>query len=209
MVTMVTETFIQNTSRKISSTYWEGHLIAFHKMESIRNYIFRTDINEKNDKKNPKITTPCYSCRKTCHLINGDKTLKNIHNWKEIKTLDGGNCRTANIAHAARCKIHGDIYYCNTGEEVRKKSIKHRYDAKNRSNNNKVAAHIHRYQHEFDEDIEYWYQMEIYIKSMKKNYGKTNSYAYSLLNTNAPTELNIKLEHYRRQLYEGFANLTV
>ena len=34
--------------------------------------------------------------------------------------LDGGNCRTANIAHAARCKIHGDIYYCNTGEEVRK-----------------------------------------------------------------------------------------
>ena len=66
-----------------------------------------------------------------------------------------------------------------------------------------------RYQHEFDEDIEYWYQMEIYIKSMKKNYGKTNSYAYSLLNTNAPTELNIKLEHYRRQLYEGFANLTV
>ena len=49
-------------------------------MKSIRNYIFRTDINEENDQKNPKITTPCYSCRKTFHLINGDKSLKNIHN---------------------------------------------------------------------------------------------------------------------------------
>ena len=66
-------------------------------MKSIRNYIVRTDIKAANDQKKPKITTSCYSCRKTCHQISSDETLKNIYNGKEIKMLDGGNCRTANI----------------------------------------------------------------------------------------------------------------
>ena len=87
-------------------------------MKSIRNYIVRTDIKEPNDQKKPKITTPSYSCRKTCHLISSAETLKNTHNGKEIKKLDGRNCRTANIVCAARCKIHGDIYIGNTGEEL-------------------------------------------------------------------------------------------
>ena len=56
-------------------------------MQSIRNYIVRTDIKEVNDQEKPKIT-PCYSCRKTCHLISNDETFKNIHNGKEIKKLD-------------------------------------------------------------------------------------------------------------------------
>ena len=63
------------------------------------------------------------------HLISSDETLKNIHNGKEIKKLDGGNCRTANIVYAARGKIHGDIYIGNTGEEMRDRFSKHRYDA--------------------------------------------------------------------------------
>ena len=50
-------------------------VIAFRKMKSIRNYIVRTDINEGNDQKKPSITTPCYSCRKTCHLISSDEIL--------------------------------------------------------------------------------------------------------------------------------------
>ena len=86
----ITEIFIQNTLRKISSTYWKGHhlkkvfpekpIIAFHKMKSIRNYIVRTDIKEADDQKEPKITRRCYLCRKTCHLISRDETVKNIHN---------------------------------------------------------------------------------------------------------------------------------
>ena len=90
-------------------------------MKSIRNYIVRTDINEANDQNEPKITTPCYSCRKTCHLISSDETLKNIYNGKEIKNLDGGNCRTANIVYVAKSKIHVDIYIDNTEEELERK----------------------------------------------------------------------------------------
>ena len=120
----------------LKKVFPEKPIIAFCKMKSIRNYIAGTDINEADDQKRPKITTLCYSCRKKYHLISSDGPLKNIHNGKEIKKLDGGNCRTANIVYAARCKIHGDIYICNTGEEVRERFNKHRYDAKNTPDNN-------------------------------------------------------------------------
>ena len=66
----------------------EKPIIAFRKMKSIRNYIVRTDINEANDQKKPNITTPCHSCKKTCHLIISNETLKNIHNGKNIKKLE-------------------------------------------------------------------------------------------------------------------------
>ena len=123
-------------------------------MKSIRNRIVKTDINEANDQKKPNITTPCYSCRKTCHLISSDETLKNIQNGKEIKKLDGGNCRRANIVYAARCKIHGDIYIGNIGEELRERFSKQRYDAKNRPDSNELTTHIHKHQHEVDKNIE-------------------------------------------------------
>ena len=72
----------------LKKVFPEKPIIAFRKMKSIRNCIVRTDISEANDQKKPNITTPCYSCRKTCHLISSDETLKNIHYGKEIKKLD-------------------------------------------------------------------------------------------------------------------------
>ena len=77
-----------------------------------------------------------------------------MYNGKEIKKLGGRNCRTANAVYVARCKIHGDIYLHNTGEELRKRFTKHRFDAKNRLDNNEVTVGIHKYEHEFDKDIE-------------------------------------------------------
>ena len=147
-------------------------------MKSIRNYIVRTDINKANDQKKPNIMTPCYSCRKTCRLISSDETLKNIHNGKEIKKLDGGNCRRANIVYAARCKIHGDIYIGNTGEELRERFSKHRYDAKNRPDNNELTAHIHKLQYEYDKDIGVLLLKGNLYQKHERSYEKTNSSIY-------------------------------
>ena len=49
-----------------------------------------------------------------------------MHNGKEVKKLYGGNCRTAKIVYAARCKLHGDICIGNTGETLKEKLDKHR-----------------------------------------------------------------------------------
>ena len=54
-------------------------------MKSIRNYIIRADIEQADDQKKAKITIPYYSCRKTCHLISSNETIKNIHNGKKGK----------------------------------------------------------------------------------------------------------------------------
>ena len=72
------------------------------KKESIKNCIVRMNMNEASEQKKLKITTLCSFCRKTCELINSHETLKNIHNGKEVKKLDGENCRTANVVHAGR-----------------------------------------------------------------------------------------------------------
>ena len=79
-----------------------------------------------------KQMAPYYTCRKTCHLMSRDKTLKNIHKGREIKKLDGRNSSTENINYAATCEIHDGIYAGNTAEELRERFSKHRYDAKNR-----------------------------------------------------------------------------
>ena len=189
----------------LKKVFPEKPIIAFRKMKSIRYYIVRADINEANDQKKPNITTPCYSCRKTCHLISSDKTLKNIHNGREIKKLDGGNCRTANIVYAAICKIHGDIYIGNTGEELREIFSKHRHDAKKRPRNNEFTAHIHNHQHELDKDIEVlMLKGNLYQKHERKLW--ENKFI-CLLGTKSPTGLNKELKHYRRELYEAFADL--
>ena len=184
----------------------EKPIIAFRKMKSIRDYIVRTDIKEADDQKRPKIATSCYSCSKTCHLISSDETLKNIHNGKEIEKLDGGNCRTANIVQAEKCKFHGDIYIGNTEEELRERFTKHKYNTKKRPDNNELAAHIHKHHHEFDKDIEVLIlKGNLHQKHERELWEDKFTY---LLGTKAPTGLNIELKHYGRELYEAFAELT-
>ena len=45
-----------------------------------------------------------------------NKTLRSRHSGKEITKLDKGNCRTANIFYAARCKTHGNVFISATLE---------------------------------------------------------------------------------------------
>ena len=96
----------------LKKVFPEKPIIAFCKMKSMRSYIVRTDTKEADDLKRPKITTPCYSCRNVSP--SSEETFKNILNGKEIKKLDGENCRTANIVYVARRKKHGDIDIGNT-----------------------------------------------------------------------------------------------
>ena len=120
--------------------------------------------------------------------------------------LDGRNCRTANIVYAARCKIHGDIYIGNTGKELRERFSKHSHDVKNRPDNNELAAHIHKHQHEFDKDIEVLILKGNLHQKLERELWE-DKFIY-LLGTKAPTGLNIELKHYGRELYEAFADIT-
>lgn len=137
--------------------------------------------------------TPCYSCRKASPLINSNETHKNMHNGKEIKNLGERNCRTANIIYIARRKIYDDIYIGNTDLELSERFNKHRYNAKNRPDNNKLADQIHKYHHDFDKG-ERIMGTQIYLFIGHKS-------TYMIAS-------NVELKQYGRELNEAFTNLT-
>ena len=93
----------------------------------------------------------------------------------------------------------------NTRDKLREILSKQWYDTKNRPDNNELAAHIHKHQHEFDKGIE----VLILIGNLYQRHER-ELWEYKficLLGTKAPTGLNIELKHYGRELYEAFTNL--
>ena len=79
---------------------------------------------------------------------------------------------------------------------------KHRYDVKNRPENNELAAHVHQCQPDFDKDIEVLIlKGNLYQKHERKL--KEDKFICSL-DTQALTGLNVELKHYGRELYETF-----
>ena len=94
----------------------------------------------------------------------------------------------------------------NTGEKLRGRFSKHRYDDKNRPANNVLTARIHKYQHRFDKDIEVLIlKGNLYQKHERE---LREDKFICLLGTKAPAGLNIELKHYGCKLYEALADLT-
>ena len=89
---------------------------------------------------------------------------------------------------------------------MRERFSKHRYDAKNRPDNNELAAHRHKHQHEFVKAIE----VLILKGNLHQKYKRElwEDKFICLLGTKAHTGLDIELKHYGRELYECFADLT-
>ena len=56
--------------------------------------------------------------------------------------------------YAVRCKKHNCLYIGQTGDQLNNRMSKHRWDAKNRPDNNELATHFHK--HDLDNDMEVW-----------------------------------------------------
>ena len=93
-----------------------------------------------------------------------------------------------------------------TGEELRERFSKHRYDAQKRPENNELDSHIYEHGENFDKDID--------ITILKSDIHNTNEreiledkFIY-ILGTKSPTGLNRDLNHYGNELYETYNNLS-
>ena len=61
-----------------------------------------------------------------------------------MKKIKGtGNCKEREIIYAGRCSEHKILYIGHTGEQLSELASKHRYDIKNRPDNNELAKHLH------------------------------------------------------------------
>ena len=195
-------TIIENDSylRKI---FPQKPIIAYRKMKSIKNYIVRTDINKK-ETSTALPTLPCNKC-KICKIINTDQHIKNEYNGTSFKITSGGNCRTKNIIYVARCKIHKLLYVGHTGEELRERFNKHRYDAHKRPENNELATHIYDHKHDFEKDIDVTIlKTDIFDKRERE---LLEDFYICLLGTKSPTGLNKDLHQYASEMYNHFNSL--
>ena len=63
--------------------------------------------------------------------INQYRKYHSVKNDRKMKRPSGGNCNSKNVIYAARCRIHNEIDIGHTGEEIKERFHKHRYDTEN------------------------------------------------------------------------------
>ena len=172
-------------------------------MKSIKNHIVRTDIIKKKSSTTAP-TQPCKKC-KICTIINSDTHIKNEYNGASLKITSGGNCRTKNIIYVARCKVHKLLYVGHSGEELRERFNKHRYDAHKRPENNELATHIYQHNHDFNKDIDVTIlKTDVFDKREREI---LEDFYICFLGTQSPTGLNKDLNQYASEMYSYFSSL--
>ena len=145
--------FHLKNDRHLGKTFQEPPLVAFRRARTIRNEVVRTDHRIQKTKDGPTSTSSCGKC-KTCKLISCKTEVTNSKTGRSIPVV-GGNCTSKDLIYAASCKRCKMIYIGQTGEELKSRFNKHRYDAKKRPKNCELAKHIQSHpNHDFDQDIE-------------------------------------------------------
>ena len=147
--------FHLNNDRNLSEIFQEPPLVAFRRAKTIRNEVVRTDHTiTESDNVEGIATTPCGKCKSTCHLISQSTKIVNTKTNRSVPVV-GGNCQSRDVVYAARCKKCDLLYIGHTGEAIKTRFSKHRWDAKNRPKNCELAKHIHSSpDHNFDRDVE-------------------------------------------------------
>ena len=81
---------------------------------------------------------------------------------------------------------------------------KHRYDAKNRPDNNELAFQIHKYQHDFEKDIEVLILKGNLHQKRERELWEDKFICF--LGTEAPMGLNVESKDYKREIYGTFTD---
>jgi len=104
------------------------------------------------------------------------------------------------VIYAARCKIHGLLYIGHTGEALKDRVNKHRYDAKKRPHNNELATHVNQHEHDFNNDIDFCVLKKGIINEKERILYEDKFICQ--LGTIQPTGLNIDIGPYGNEMYE-------
>ena len=191
--------YILKNDRNLTKLFKDPPLVAYRRAKTIRNEVVKHDVLPPSDDVTVG-TVPCKSCKAACHLICEETTITNSSNGKTIDVTACGNCKTQDLVYAARCKVCDMIYIGETGEPLKIRICKHRYDANKRPDNCELASHVHKMGHDFDKDIEF-----LILKQGFKSKEERKFYEDKIickLGTLIPEGLNKDLDHYGREMYD-------
>ena len=187
---------LQNS--EFSNLFTEKPTVAFRRMKTLGNILVKNDVAPAE--KVTYATTPCRKCRRMCNMINTDNTIVNNKNNRKMKLPSGGNCRSKNVIYAARCRTHDKIYVGHTGDELKDRFSKHRYDANHRPENCELAEHFAKDNHRnFDSDIDVTIlKLDVHTREERE---LAEDRMMCLLGTKNPTGLNQSTRAYGREVY--------
>ena len=188
---------LENDS-KLSKIFKEKPIVAFKRKKTIGNHVVRSDILKA--KKTVTSCSPCKNCKKMCHLINTYAAVTNVNNGRSTYLECNSNCTTREVIYAARCKVHNLIYIGHTGDELRTRFSKHRYDAKARPGNNELTAHIFEHKHDFEKDIDVTILKDKLFTKAEREYHEDRFIC--LLGTKQPHGLNIDVNQFASEMYD-------
>ena len=187
--------------RKLSKIFREPPLVAFRRARTIKSELVRTDLCS-SESMAEKCTTPCGSCRSTCHLISQSSKVVNSKTNQSVPVAPG-YCHSSNVIYAARCKKCDLIYVGETGDKISSRFSKHRYDAKKRPDNCELAKHFYENKdHDFEKDLEICILQQGF-KSLEERRQTEDKFACRL-GTLAPTGINESraLGDYVKEMYD-------
>ena len=108
--------------------------------EERRNHLCRNDIRERSTNKDEK----CKGCI-ICKQVKKVEFVTNNKSGTQVKTTSGATCQTKGVVYAVRCVKCDLIYVGNTGDSINIRFSKHKYDIKNRPEQNELTTHYMKY----------------------------------------------------------------
>ena len=175
----------------LSNIFRTKPLVAFRRPRTIRNYVVKNDIRRERKLAGAK---KCGKC-KFCHTLSTKTEITNHLKNITVKLACSGTCTSKGVIYAARCKIHNCIYVGHTGEELRTRFSKHRYDIKSRPSNSELAEHFHQNHTEKDMEV-YILQTDLWNFSEREFY--EDKWICRLQTQGA---LNTDLHQYAKDMY--------
>ena len=187
--------------KKLSEIFKTIPTVAFRRKKTLGNFLVKTDtLPPKHEK---FTTSPCQKC-KFCPFINKENTIENTNKCITIKVKAGGNCQSAGVIYAARCKKHNQIYTGKTSETLGKRFSKHKYDILKRPENNELASHFNK-DHDITKDLDFLI-LEKNIKNAHELAFKEDEWICRL-QTLHPSGLNVEHGHYASEMYNSWAKI--
>ena len=140
---------ILSQDSQLSKIFTSKPMVAFKRRKTLGNYLVRNDVTKK---KTAESTNSNCSC-KTCLLIKRDSsTITNPKTGLSLPAIQNVTCKTSGVVYVATCKRHNAVYVGHTSKTIAKRFYGHRYDTKERPDNNELTEHLHHH-HDFDSDL--------------------------------------------------------
>ena len=182
---------ILTADAKLSKTFPTRSTVGFRRKKNLSNYLCRTDIKMKATAEEGK----CKGCI-LCKQMRAEKTVTNTNTGTSVKTKPGATCKTKGVIYAINCKKCNYMYVGHTGDSMAERFSKHKYDIKNRPQQNELAEHKG---HNIEKDLDIFI-LDHGIPDLKRREFLEDKFICKL-QTMPPHGLNTKIGSYAKEMY--------